>query len=747
MLLRLDAPFLEAFMIRTARRFSFLALTLLVMAAWGSPAAHAAEAFVRPPELEADIAFWRRIYSEVSTNAGLIHDPYEMSVVYEALKFPDGMPPRQRSKHTEDTKKKYSRMLDRIASGATDLSEEEKRVEALWPSGTRKSRFEQAAEDVRFQLGQSDRFRDGIIRSGTYRDHIADTFEKTGLPRELASLPHVESSFNTYAYSKVGAAGMWQFMRATGRRFLRIDAVVDERLDPYRATEAAARFLEQNYIVLKSWPLALTAYNHGTSGMLRARNQLGTSDISVIVRKYNSRSFGFASRNFYVAFLAALEIDSDPEKFFGPIKRNPVDDSGVVTLSNFVPASRIAAALNVERDVLKRLNPALLPTVWNGSRHVPKGYEFRIPFGIDTIAALQKISSGAGFDVQVADTQHRVAKGETLSTIATRYNLSAARIAELNSLRRPYRLNVGQLIDLPTGKSNIPIVVAQTDNQTDNQADKPPAPAPAAKPPTPTTGVAGSPETRYIVKRGDTLAKVAKKHGLTEEGLMELNSIRNRNFVYEGQVLALRAEARVAPPAESKVPVETATPAPLPEPVSVAEAVEPVTEREAEEIGPTVVPGMQAAESADPSDYSVAADQSVRVQAAETLGHFAEWLDVRASQLRRLNRMSNSTPVVIGRKLKLDFARVSQDQFEAKRLEYHKQLQETFFTQYRISGDVTHLIKPGESVWVLAQQRYNIPIWLLSQYNPDTDLGALKPGAKLVIPTVVANAPVEPPAT
>ncbi len=117
---------------------------------------------------------------------------------------------------------------------------------------------------------------------------------------------------------------MWQFMRSTGRRFLRIDAVVDERLDPYRSTEAAARFLEQNYIILGSWPLALTAYNHGPGGMKRAQEQLGTSDIATIVRKYNSRSFGFASRNFYLAFLAALEIDQNPEKFFPGIRRNAV---------------------------------------------------------------------------------------------------------------------------------------------------------------------------------------------------------------------------------------------------------------------------------------------------------------------------------------------------------------------------------------------------------------------------------------
>ena len=243
---------------------------------------------------------------------------------------------------------------------------------------------------------------------------------------------------------------MWQFMRGTGRRFLRIDAVVDERLDPYRSTEAAARFLEQNYIVLGSWPLALTAYNHGTAGMRRAQEQMGTSDIAVIARKYSSRTFGFASRNFYVAFLAALEIDSDPEKYFGAIQRHPVDTSIVVTMPNFIPASRIASSLNVETEVLRRLNPSLLPSVWNGSRHVPRGYEFRVPAHVDATAALQRLTGAQGFEAQVAESQHRVRNGESLSAIATRYGVSVARIAEFNGLRKPYRINAGQVLTLPT---------------------------------------------------------------------------------------------------------------------------------------------------------------------------------------------------------------------------------------------------------------------------------------------------------
>ena len=97
--------------------------------------------------------------------------------------------------------------------------------------------------------GQADRFREGLERSSQWEAHIAQTFASQGLPPELAVLPHVESSFDPTAYSKVGAAGLWQFMRSTGRRYLRIDDAVDERMDPFRATEAAAQLLDYNYRV------------------------------------------------------------------------------------------------------------------------------------------------------------------------------------------------------------------------------------------------------------------------------------------------------------------------------------------------------------------------------------------------------------------------------------------------------------------------------------------------------------------
>ena len=170
---------------------------------------------------------------------------------------------------------------------------------ALWGPNPSAILLRDATQRIRFQLGQADRFKEGLIRSSSWQTHIAETFANQGLPPELAVLPHVESSFNAAAYSKVGAAGLWQFMRSTGRRYMRVDDAVDERLDPYRSTEAAAQLLAYNYRVLGSWPLALTAYNHGAAGMRRARETVGTDDFVKINRTYNSRTFGFASRNFF----------------------------------------------------------------------------------------------------------------------------------------------------------------------------------------------------------------------------------------------------------------------------------------------------------------------------------------------------------------------------------------------------------------------------------------------------------------
>src|SRR5690606_38592917 len=137
--------------------------------------------FARPAELEPDIALWRRIYTQVSTGGGLLHDPVDLRVVYEEVTFPERASPQQRTRLLDARKEHYARILRRLANGATDLDDEERRIKALWPQDVAGARLRQAADQVRFQLGQSDRFREGLVRSGAWREHIRDTFRKAGL--------------------------------------------------------------------------------------------------------------------------------------------------------------------------------------------------------------------------------------------------------------------------------------------------------------------------------------------------------------------------------------------------------------------------------------------------------------------------------------------------------------------------------------------------------------------------------------
>src|SRR6202048_4320284 len=418
----------------------------------------------RPPELERDVQFWIRIYSEVDTNGGFLHDEHNLAVVYEKLRFAANTSPREREKMIDQGKARYAAALRRIAAArGGPLSEDDQHILDMWGSEGTPARRLEATDEIRFQLGQSDRFHAGLIRSGAWETHIAETLANLGLPAELAVLPHVESSFNPSAYSKVGAAGLWQFMRSTGRRYMRIDGAVDDRLDPFRSTEPAAQLLAYNYRLLGTWPLALTAYNHGAEGVRRAKETLGTDDIVRIVRTYKGRTFGFASRNFYVSFLAALEIDRNPEKYFSGVERSNEARFQEVTVPGFVQISSLERALRIDHQKLRELNPALLRSVWDGQRHVPKAYHLRLPMDgdkwtNDLLAA--RLSPGDFFAGQPEPRRYRVRRGDTVASVADQYGVTAEALARLNRMRTSGKLKVGRVINLPESTARTLVAVA-----------------------------------------------------------------------------------------------------------------------------------------------------------------------------------------------------------------------------------------------------------------------------------------------
>jgi membrane-bound lytic murein transglycosylase D len=767
-------------------RVSWLAASVFLMIALATPFPIRAETIPRPEGIQVDVDFWIRVYTEVTTNEGFLHDERNLGVVYDRIKFESGSSSKDRQRLVDDRRDKIVASLRRISASLSSqsardaLSDEDKRILALWGPSPSSIILNDALERIRFQLGQADRFREGLMRSSTWQTHIAETFANQGLPAELAVLPHVESSFNAAAYSKVGAAGLWQFMRSTGRRYMRVDDAVDERLDPYRSTEAAAQLLAYNYQVLGSWPLALTAYNHGAAGMRRARETVGSDDFVKINRTYNSRTFGFASRNFFPSFLAALTIDENPEKYFGALQRRPEEKFREITMPAYVRLSTLERALGVDRDQLRLLNPAWRPTIFNGTRLVPRGYRLRLPadtnekWTADLLSA--RLPANELYAGQVTPRTHKVRKGETLASIAPKYGMTAARLAEINEISARTPLRAGRRLELP---EQLPRTLTAA-----VAAPEKPESIPEASPANATAATAAPAEDFYVVRRGDSLQLIAARVRVPEQQLLKMNSLKDPDFLYEGQRLRVAGTAAVATEAETEVKVaaidaargeaqregaavevvreETTRPIGTGEPTrgrprsaaadamaaattpevakSVVQAAEnarePVSASQAEALGPALGPVSVSQGLADSIDYQVRDDGTIRVEATETLGQYADWLQIPTQKLRVLNKFKSKQPVLLGQKLKLDYSRVSREAFEQVRRDYHAKLQGEFFVTHRIAGTEVYIVRRGDSLWTMTQKFSNLPIWLLRQYNPDTDLSDLKAGTQVVMPKV-----------
>ncbi|ORU93246.1 MAG: lytic transglycosylase [Cycloclasticus sp. symbiont of Bathymodiolus heckerae] len=638
--------------------------------------------FPQPEALKPDVNFWLKVYTEVTTSQGFIHDNEHLNIIYERVSFAPGTSYKARQKTIKQKKKYYKNILSYLAKSPSKRldSARYRHVKALWPKGTKAAEFRKAEKRLRFQLGQANRFKQGIIRSGRWMPFIKKEFRLLGIPEELSSLPHVESSFRSDARSHAGAAGLWQFTRSTGRRFMRIDHVVDERLDPFLATRAAGLLLKDNHEITGTWPLALTAYNHGAAGMRRAVNSVGGTDIAKIVREYKGRTFGFASRNFYNAFVAANDIERKPSAYFGKIQRDSPMVIEEVKLPSYYTAQGLMDAFGVKNNIFKSLNPALQSTVWSNNKYVPKGYRLRLPASLENgqhqtlIASIPRDERAVK---QKPDVSYKVKKGDSLSKIARRFKVRTSELVAINGLRSQHKIRIGQTLKLPSSAKK----KLKGAHQVAQDA------------------------IFYKVSKGDRLSVIAKKADVSEADIMTLNKLRNKNYLYVGQKLRLRADPLV---------------------LSIAANEKTLT--------PKVVSKDEALR-ADPSNYLVTKAGYIEVQSNETLGHYADWLMVRVSELRRLNNLSSKARLVVGKPLKLNLSNVSTRAFERKRLAYHQKLQGDFFKRFSVSKTKMFIVPKGSSIWLLAQQ-HNVPIWLLRQYNTDTNFNRISAGSKIRFPVV-----------
>ncbi len=351
------------------------------------------EPFPSTPIVKLQTEFWEKIFRRYKSSAFVIHDPELVDIVidvvdYEAFakKYNDGRP-YTRAERKEllnryvDRYQLAIKRLQKMGKKALDNGPMEKRVLEVY-SKRKESLNRLFTEEIylRTQQGLADEFVKASQRASQYLPYMENIFRNRNLPVDLTRIAFVESMFNKQAYSKVGASGMWQFMPGTAKLYMTVNPFVDERLSPLKASYGAAVMLGENKRLLKEWPLAVTAYNHGPGGMKKAVRTVGTSNMDQILRRYQHPTFGFASRNFYSEFLAARNVYRDlyltqRGKVANPMK---IDH---IRINRPISVSQLLEKTALDEQTLKEFNECLLPNAYSTHRNkmLPAGFEIIIP--------------------------------------------------------------------------------------------------------------------------------------------------------------------------------------------------------------------------------------------------------------------------------------------------------------------------------------------------------------------------------
>ncbi len=614
------------------------------------------------PCIKPNVDFWVAAFTRYDKSHGIIHDTRNLSIIYEVV----SLDPAETSVAQDNNQKikkaaieKYRTILSRLSRGGPPVSKEERRVAAFFGLGAKYEAFELAASNIRCQTGLSNEFKAGLIRSGAVIDEFKRIFKSYGLPEDLVYLPHVESSFNFKAYSKLGAAGIWQFTHGTGKMFMEIDYVVDERRDPYLSTDAAARLLKKNHAVLGNWPMAITAYNHGLNGMVRAQKTAGTYE--KIFQTYQTSSFKFASRNFYSEFLAARKVAKNYQTYFGPLNfQKPVRFQTIQT-KGFLEVKDLSRIFNIGVQDIQELNPSLRPPVFSGQKYIPKGFHLKLPIAF-TLPDIQQKLAGVYRGSQNPSRFHRVQKGDTASSIARRYTIRLDELIRANNLNQKGAIYIGQNLRIPV--------------------------------------------------KGEVLTAVREPvKTLSPKSVQEKNAVE------------IKAAQPIFQPAAAE-PIEK-------EPVSgvMAEPVKDVTA-----VNPYIVTSdLKILKIINQGGHSVG---TIKIEAEETLGHYADWLKVPAREIRVLNGFKPDTPISIDQKILIPLKKTTAQRFEEQRYEFHKEMEEDFFSSFSIQGVAVYEIKEGDNFWRICSNDLEIPFWLVRKYNPGIDFNQLRLKQKIQYPIV-----------
>jgi membrane-bound lytic murein transglycosylase D len=376
-----------------------------------------------------------------------------------------------------------------------------------------------------FQGRSRERFGIWLERLPLYEEMIRERLQAYGLPTDLVYLALIESGMSNSAVSRAKAVGMWQFMAPTARYYgLRIDGYVDERRDPFKATDAAARYLADLHRQFGSLYLAAAAYNAGGGRISRSIDRLhGDADAewsdSTFFQLYDTQLLHRETRDYVPKLIAAALIAKQPGKYgftvpeVEPLRYDSIVVEGMVGLD--VVARLADTTLAAIRDLNRQYIRLATPPAGKWVIRVPAG------LGEQTALAYAELPPNR----RITKTEHLVKRGEVLGRIARRYGVRVRDIEDANPHLKRRVLRAGERIVIPIGPGSTALARAD---------DASPAPASAAGGRT------------HVVRRGETLSGIARRYGISQAKLREWNGLNQAGHIRAGQKLRLSAPARAA---------------------------------------------------------------------------------------------------------------------------------------------------------------------------------------------------------
>ena len=364
---------------------------------------------------------------------------------------------------------------------------------------------------VDFYTGRyRERFIAALERGTVYLPYIRSELSKANLPQDLAYLPLVESAFNPRARSRAKAQGLWQFVSGTARLYgLRCDGLVDERNDPYLATQAAVRLLSDLYSNFGSWELALAAYNSGAGRVQGAvKKAKGNTDFWT-ARRYLRRE----TRNYVPALWAVLVAVKNPKTYDLPAFEDKPVCLARVTVEGALDIDVLAEHAQLDSDELAQLNPALSRRLTPASGT----YQLAVPCG--RVQQVAEAIASIPPNERVRRYLYVVKQGDTPASIARRYGSTVDAILAANGIRNPRALRIGQTLVVPRAGVPEPARTAGAHRGATQRA------------------AAATPQ-RYVVRRGDTLAAIARRFGTSAEEIQRRNGLQDTT-IRPGDVLVL----------------------------------------------------------------------------------------------------------------------------------------------------------------------------------------------------------------